>query len=83
MKAKTLTEFLKNKQSRTMDQKLWFQKSERFFNEKEFRGVFFTCTGSSEKMVNKGIRFSTNDSHFLLPVNVTGLITKQPIALKP
>jgi hypothetical protein len=70
----TLTNFLVHKDSKSINQKYWFMKSEQFSSEKEFRFILFPSkdTPTSE-------RYSINEKSCLLDVNFTHSISQDPI----
>lgn len=69
----TLSEFMQHN-SKTIDQKLWFQKTEMFKLEKEFRFILFPA---GVRGTNK--RYAINEEKYLLNVNLTESVSKKPV----
>lgn len=69
----TLEDFLNHKDSRAIDQSLWFIKPTKFYTEKEFRFILYP----SEKRPGTK-RFSINEKSCLLDVDLTECISLEP-----
>ncbi len=69
----TLEDFLNNKDSRSINQKLWFQKPVKFRDEMEFRYILYP---SGPRPENK--RYSINEKYCFLDVDLTGCISENP-----
>jgi hypothetical protein len=74
----TLSEYINSKRSRALDRALWFKKQNRFKEDSEFRIIFYACNKRGEGAET----YSTNDDYLILPVDLTGSVSKKALPIK-
>ena len=74
----TLSEYINSKRSRALDRALWFKKQKRFKEDSEFRIIFYACNKRGEGAET----YTTNDDYLILPVDLTGSISKKALPIE-
>ena len=74
----TLSEYINSKRSRALDRALWFKKQKRFKEDSEFRIIFYACNKRGEGAET----YTTRDDHLILPVDLTGSISKKALPIE-